>query len=137
MFKRRVQVRFKDCDPAGIVFYPRYFEMINDTVEDFFAQYLEYPFHKMAPENGVPTAGIETRFLAPSRHGDDLVITFSVRRLGRTSMTYDQTARCGEETRFETVATLVHVDAAGRPVRWPDAIAEKLRLAQEDEQDDQ
>ena len=29
------KVLFKHCDPAGIVFYPRYFEMINDCVEAF------------------------------------------------------------------------------------------------------
>ena len=32
------KVRFEHCDPAGIVFYPRYFEMINGTVEDWFEE---------------------------------------------------------------------------------------------------
>ena len=26
------KVRFQHCDPAGIVFYPRYFEMLNSVV---------------------------------------------------------------------------------------------------------
>ena len=28
------KVRFQHCDPAGIVFYPRYFEMLNTTIEE-------------------------------------------------------------------------------------------------------
>ncbi|CPO21707.1 4-hydroxybenzoyl CoA thioesterase [Bordetella pertussis] len=34
-FVSEVEVRFRHCDPAGIVFYPRYFEMINDFVEEW------------------------------------------------------------------------------------------------------
>ena len=29
------KVQFKHCDPAGIVFYPRYFELLNDTLLGF------------------------------------------------------------------------------------------------------
>jgi 4-hydroxybenzoyl-CoA thioesterase len=32
-YQREVLVRFAHCDPAGIVFYARYFEMINGVVE--------------------------------------------------------------------------------------------------------
>ena len=34
-FEFRQTIGFKHCDPAGIVFYPRYFEMFNDCVEAF------------------------------------------------------------------------------------------------------
>lgn len=128
IYRRSLQVRFKDCDPAGIVFYPRYFEMINDTVEDFFGDVLGYPFHTMHPKTGVPTVKIETEFLSPSRHGDDLTITLTVVKLGRTSLSYEQVARSGGDIRFKAHATLVHVDAVGRPSPWPDAIRNKIDL---------
>ena len=35
IFERNKRVRFAHCDPAGIVFYPRYFEMLNELVEAF------------------------------------------------------------------------------------------------------
>jgi 4-hydroxybenzoyl-CoA thioesterase len=35
-FVMNQKVLFKHCDPAGVVFYPRYFEMINDCVEALF-----------------------------------------------------------------------------------------------------
>ena len=38
------KVLFRHCDPAGIVFYPRYFEMMNDTVEAFFGTALDAPW---------------------------------------------------------------------------------------------
>ena len=39
-FTYEEKVLFRHCDPAGIVFFPRYFEMINDCVEYFFADTL-------------------------------------------------------------------------------------------------
>lgn len=27
------RIRFSECDPAGIVFYPQYFVMFNDCIE--------------------------------------------------------------------------------------------------------
>lgn len=116
------KVLFKHCDPAGIVFYPRYFEMMNDTVESFFDEVLGHPFEEMHRSGGVPTAAIETRFAAPSRHGDRLEITLEIEAVGRTSARYRMRATCDGELRFDTTATLVHVDATGRPDPWPEAL---------------
>ena len=35
-FTVRKAIRFQHCDPAGIVFYPRYFVLMNEVVEDWF-----------------------------------------------------------------------------------------------------
>jgi 4-hydroxybenzoyl-CoA thioesterase len=123
-FAKDQKVLFRHCDPAGIVFFPRYFEMMNDLVEAFFDEALGYPFEEILKTEGVPTAQIETRFVLPSYHGDLLQLRLWVTRLGTTSMTYKMTATCGDELRFETCATLVHVDQVGRPEPWP----EQLRI---------
>ena len=34
-YRATVLVRFAHCDPAGIVFFPRYMEMFNNLVEDW------------------------------------------------------------------------------------------------------
>ena len=67
-----MRVRFKDCDAAGIVFFPRYFEMLNDCVEDWFREALALPFEAMHGSDrcGVPTAELSSRFVAPSRLGE-------------------------------------------------------------------
>ena len=133
-FLRHEKVLFKHCDPAGIVFFPRYFEMMNDLIEGFFADPLAYPFETLLKTHGIPTAQIETRFLRPSRHGDLLALRLGFERVGRSSASYRMTADCGGELRFETRATLVHVDGTGRPCPWPAAQREILKTyeAQDD-----
>ncbi|MGA1179890.1 MAG: acyl-CoA thioesterase [Marivivens sp.] len=121
------KVLFKHCDPAGIVFFPRYFEMINDCVEHFFDEVLAWPFEDLLKTEGVPTAEISTRFLAPSRHGDRLGFTMTITRVGRSALGYRIDATCDGEKRFEAEATLVHVDGNGKPAAWPKVISEKLR----------
>lgn len=120
------KILFKHCDPAGILFFPRCFEIINDCVEQFFAETLDWPFETLLKSAGVPTAEIGTRFLAPSRHGDRLRLLLTVTRVGKTSLGYRIEATCGAEPRFTAEATLVHVDRSGRPAPWPVAIRTKL-----------
>ena len=131
------KILFKHCDPAGIVFYPRYFEMMNDCVEAFFNRALGYSFVEVHKDGGgVPTAEITTRFTAPSRMGDQLTLHLTVRSLGRTSMGIRITARQGDDTRFEMQSTLVHINNTARPHPWPDAIRDKVQGYLEKTQDD-
>ena len=120
------KVLFKHCDPAGIVFYPRYFEMINDCVEAFF-EALGDPFEAMhAAGRGVPTGRISAEFRAPSRHGDHLALALRCRRLGASSLDLSIDATCGAELRFAARSTLVHVGADLRPEPWPPALRDAL-----------
>ncbi|MFC2968921.1 acyl-CoA thioesterase [Acidimangrovimonas pyrenivorans] len=123
------KVLFQHCDPAGIVFYPRYFEMLNATVEAWFEQRLGHSFARLHGEvaAGVPTAGLEITFSAPSRLGDDLLFTLWPERLGRSSVGLCFTADCGAERRLEMRSTLVFVALAdGRPRPWPEALRSAL-----------
>lgn len=119
------KVLFKHCDPAGIVFYPRYFEIINDCVEAFFED-LGTPFETLHHTGAVPTAEIQTRFTAPSRHGDHLEILLEVTRLGRSSLGLEITATCGAQLRFTAQSTLVYINLDGRPTPWPEALRSAL-----------
>lgn len=87
-FATEILVRFGDCDPAGIVFYPRYYEMFNSVVEDWCDAGLDLDFHTMHMERGlgVPAVRIETDFIQPSRLGDRLRAELAVHRLGRASL---------------------------------------------------
>lgn len=114
-------VLFKHCDPAGIVFYPRYFEMINDSIESFFEQ-VGYPWTGLMEVGGVPTAEISTRFLKPSRHGDQLKLQLIATAIGRTSLSLQISATCGDEQRFICQSVLVHVNDNGRPAAWPETV---------------
>jgi 4-hydroxybenzoyl-CoA thioesterase len=123
------RVRFADVDPAGIVFYPRYFEMINATVEDWFDAGLDYGFDQMIRGGGIgiPLAHIEVAFTAPSRLDDTLTFALTVLSVGRSSIKLEITASCDGELRFTAHPTLVHIDIAKhRPTRIPDPL--KLRM---------
>ena len=71
-----VQVRWGDVDPAGIVFYPRFFEWYDLGTETLFAS-LELPWPEIFPRYsivGVPIVESGSRFFAPARYGDVLAI---------------------------------------------------------------
>lgn len=122
------KVKFRHCDAAGIVFYPRFFEMINDTIEEFFEVELAYPFASMHPDNGIPTVQIETKFKAPCRLGDVLQIHLECTRLGTTSMGLSLRAECGGELRFSAQSTLVHINAKTGPEPWPENVRDAIRV---------
>jgi 4-hydroxybenzoyl-CoA thioesterase len=90
-FRRQVLVRFGDCDPAGIVFYPRYFEMFNNLVEDWHREALQFSFTEIVTTRswGLPTVHLEADFVAPTRFGEALSASLSVREIGTTSVSLD------------------------------------------------
>jgi 4-hydroxybenzoyl-CoA thioesterase len=129
-FQMQQHVRFQHCDPAAIVFYPRYFEMINLTVEEWFGTGLDWGFHRMheVDDRGIPTVRISVDFSAPSRLGDVLDWSLTVQRIGSSSLDVEIVARCEGELRLTCQSTLVQfVKSTGRPVAWSAGIREKMR----------
>ncbi len=138
MYAFRQKVMFQHCDPAGIVFYPRYFEMLNWVTECWFDERLGHSFAEvMGPiAGGVPTAKIEARFLAPSRLGEVLDYQLRLVRLGRSSAGLAFAALCGDEMRLRAASVLVFVDGqSGRPAGWPEALRAVLTAELEENGD--
>lgn len=88
VYRAQVPIRFTHCDPAGIVFYPRYFEMFNDLVEDWCREGLQFPFPELINHQGwgIPTVHLEVDFVAPSTFGEVLTATLTVRSIGTSSI---------------------------------------------------
>ncbi|MEH6402913.1 MAG: thioesterase family protein [Sneathiella sp.] len=117
------KVLFQHCDPAGIVFYPRYFEMINAAVETWFEEGLGVSFASLhgTRNRAVPTVTIETTFQNPSHLGDILQIGVTVLKIGGASLNLEVCAQSRDTKRFESSLTLVHINKeTGRPNPWPD-----------------
>jgi len=132
-YSRRIRVEFNHCDPAGIVFYPRYFEMTNSVCENFFREEVGYSYHAMMADGiGVPTARLETDFRAPSRLGDVLDWALVIERLGGSSAGFRLEAQCGGQHRLTVRLTLVWLSPAHQPARWPDHIRAALAAHLED-----
>ena len=89
-FIRPHRVRFSECDPAGIVFYPQYFVLFNDLLEAWVDQLLPGSgFAGLIADDrvGLPTVRLEADFKAISRMGDDVTLELRLTRVGSKSIT--------------------------------------------------
>jgi 4-hydroxybenzoyl-CoA thioesterase len=128
-FETTTQVRFAHVDAAAIVFYPRYFEMLNAAVEDWCAEALGVDFRTMHLERriGVPTVKLDVEFVSPSLLGDRLVIALRPREIGRTSCRLDFVFAGDGRDRLRGQAVLVCMDVdAQRAVPWPDDMRARM-----------
>jgi 4-hydroxybenzoyl-CoA thioesterase len=85
----RVQVGWGDCDPAGIVFYPRFYAWM-DTVSHVLARQMGIAREAMLPPGsqmlGFPVVGSQAQFLQPALMDDLLEVRTWVARVGRSSL---------------------------------------------------
>lgn len=109
-FIKTEKIRFQHIDFAGIVFYPRFLEMLNSLVEDWFEEALDRPFHKMHETNGIPTVDLKVQFKKAARLGEVIIKELWVKELRSSSLL------CGflfknqkGETILEGEVTLVNV----------------------------
>ena len=75
-----IQVRWSDADPAGIAFYPRFFEWYDLGCAAFFES-VGLPWPVIFPRYdivGVPIVESGSRFLSPVRYGDSVTVRSAV-----------------------------------------------------------
>lgn len=124
-FEREITVRFSHCDPAGIVFFPQYFVMLNQLVEDWFTEELGIRYADLlGPRRiGLPTVSLSSDFTAPSRMGDRVALGLSVLRIGGGSLTLELGCRCDDEPRMRARQVLVTTSLETmRAVALPDDV---------------
>ncbi len=125
-------VRFADCDPAGIAFYPRLLEHLNGVVEDWFSGPLGYSFDDLHRRDGksLPTVEMNVKFLRPGEIGDAIEWYLTVKTLGRSSMTLSVNARRPDgQDMLQAEPTLVHSDFNTEPPRsepFPPELRERI-----------
>jgi 4-hydroxybenzoyl-CoA thioesterase len=86
--ERVVRVQWGDCDPAGIVFYPRYFEWLDASTILLFEKATGLTKIRMLEKyGGAGLAVLEARaaFRVASRYGDDIRIATRVTEFRRTT----------------------------------------------------
>jgi 4-hydroxybenzoyl-CoA thioesterase len=85
---RLIRVQWGDCDPAGIVFYPRYFEWFDASTILLFEKATGMTKIKMLEKfGGAGLALLEARaeFKVASRYGEDIEIESQVTEFRRSS----------------------------------------------------
>lgn len=82
------RIEWGECDPAGIVFYPRFFAMFDNATTLLFSAALgmtKYQFLAKYDCAGYPMVDTRARFLVPARFGDDVTIETSITEIKRSS----------------------------------------------------
>jgi acyl-CoA thioester hydrolase len=122
------RVWFSDTDAQGIVYYGRYLPYFDHARTEYHRHLQNAPFTQTGGDLVMRALSVE--YHAPARF-DDLIEAFvRVKRIGRTSMTYECAAYRLPDDQLMVVAelTVVLVDLnARRPMTIPEAIRETVR----------
>jgi 4-hydroxybenzoyl-CoA thioesterase len=112
--RRPVRIEWGDCDPAQIVFYPRYFAMFDGATQELFRAALGVPkieWVKTYGIIGIPMVDTRAKFIVPSRYGDDIVIESRVSRFGGSSFDIEHRVMRGTVLAIEGFETRVWAGA--------------------------
>lgn len=124
MFVFDRELRFGDCDPSGIAYFPSYLNMLNGVVEDFWRR-VGFAWPKLIGEMriGTPTVHITCNFSRPSFYGDTLTFTVAVRRVGHKSLHLDHTVEAADGVRWKASQVIVATSTNDhKSVAWPDDV---------------
>jgi 4-hydroxybenzoyl-CoA thioesterase len=85
---RNVRIDWCHCDPAGIIFYPRYFEIFDTSTTTLIERAIgmnKIDYLKAYAFAGHPVVEARARFRIPTRFGDDVAIETKLIEFGRSS----------------------------------------------------
>lgn len=87
VWRTKVTIRFGQCDPAGIVYTPVYFDLFNVAVEDWYLAALGIDYYALIREArvGVGYGHASADFLRPCTMGDVLEFAIVIARIGNAS----------------------------------------------------
>ena len=112
-FTRRLTIEWGHCDPAGIVFNPRFFEYFDWSTARLVHAALSLGSLDLASAYGIvgiPLVDTRANFMRPSRYGEEIEIVSSVAAVGRSSFEVDhklfnkgELAVVGREKRVWTI----------------------------------
>ena len=101
--KRSIHIEWGDCDPLGIVYFPRYFAFFDACTNALFER-AGLPKQEMLKEYaiaGIPLVESRARFLMPSSFGDTVVVESNVTEWGKASFSVYHRLFKGEELAVE------------------------------------
>lgn len=89
--RRAVRIEWGDCDPAGIVYYPRFFEFFDASTAALFEE-AGLPKQQLLSKYGIlgiPMVDTQAKFLAPATFGDTVEIESRIADWGNSSFTVE------------------------------------------------
>ena len=97
--RKEIQIEWGDCDPFGIVFFPRYFEYFDACTNALFHLALGFPKAEMLRRfqiAGIPLVQASANFFAPSSFGDVVSVESCVTQWGKSSFSVQHRLLRGE-----------------------------------------
>jgi 4-hydroxybenzoyl-CoA thioesterase len=87
---RPYRIEWGHCDPAGIVYAPRFLEMFGESTIMLFEKALGVRKKDMLSAQGVvgyPMVDVSAKFMRPAAYGDDVVLEAAAPEFGNSSFT--------------------------------------------------
>jgi 4-hydroxybenzoyl-CoA thioesterase len=109
--RRDVQIQWGDCDPANIVFYPRYFAMFDDSTSIMFETvgFSKQDIMRKYGLVGIPLVDTGAKFYISCTHGDWITIESRIESFKRSSFEVSHKVFKGGELAIEAFETRVLV----------------------------
>ncbi len=129
LWSAEVVIRFGQCDPAGIVYTPNFFDIFNVVVEEWYARALGLDYYELIGSRrvGLGYASAHADFFVPCRMGETLAVVPAVGRVGASSFSLVLHAFKGDREAVRGGLTVVTTDlATHKPIRLPDDLRAAL-----------
>jgi 4-hydroxybenzoyl-CoA thioesterase len=107
---RTTRIEWGDCDPAGIIYYVRYFEIFDVSTTMFLERVIgmkKIQYLKAYNFLGHPVVETRAKFRLPTRFGDEVRIDTQAVSVGRSSIKLEHRLFLGEALAVEGSETRV------------------------------
>lgn len=133
VFQKEILIRFCHCDPAGIVFHPQYFVLLNQLMEDFWIERIGLSYQEQIKKReGFPVVGVHMDFCSPSVLGERCVMKCWLEKIGTSSIRFamrivHQRTGAVRLRGTETVVCVRSTQTGFESVRLTSSLREKLQ----------
>lgn len=133
-FSLHIPILFRHCDPAGYVFFPRFYEMFQDACEVWMTEHLGIDLCEMIVQQktGQPTAYLECQFIQPCLLGEKLDIAVILDKFGTSSIEIRFIGTVAGQVRLRARSVQVVISLKdGRPAPIKSEMRERMQAYME------
>jgi 4-hydroxybenzoyl-CoA thioesterase len=119
--RETIRIEWGDCDPAGIVYFPRYVEYFDRCTRALFerAGVCKRDMLHTYGIAGIPVVDVKAQFMIPSQYGEDVIVESCVINWGKSSFVVRHRLMKGEAMAVECFETRVWVGQVSQdPVKY-------------------
>jgi 4-hydroxybenzoyl-CoA thioesterase len=135
--RERIRIEWGDCDPAGIVYFPKYLEYFDRCTRALFerAGVSKRDMLKTYGIAGIPVVDVKAQFSTPSCYGEDVTVESCIRKWGNSSFVVRHRLMKGTEMAVECFETRVWVvQTSEDPIKYegrsiPREVKDRFRVA--------